>query len=174
MASRRRARAAALWLLHSAGKGEGEKLSSETAPRRDALGRFAARPVDDVEAIRRDYEESNKTRAQICADHNISPPALQRVITQGIWRRRAPRRVDPNDLMMRMFVVLGDQLTSLEKDMTKSGTAEAAVLGKLATTLDRLIAIKRAEAKHQPRQQSREIDELRSKIAERIAELNAA
>jgi hypothetical protein len=157
----------------SAPSGDGEKMNSETFLTRDARGRFKRREPADVAAIRSDYEETDKTCKEIAREHRISQDKLQEMVADGEWTRRGTKHVDPNDLVLRMFKLLGNQLKILETKVNGSGAAEAAVLGRLATTLDRLIAIKRTEAKQKPKQ-SREIDALRHKIAERIAELNVA
>ena len=59
--------------------------------------------------------------------------------------------------------------------MVRAGVTETAVLGKLVTTLDRLIAIKNvATVKHPTKRlRAREIDALRVKIADRVAELSS-
>ena len=147
--------------------------SAATRPR-DDKGRFLAGPPVDREAARADYEAGELTLPQIARKHRTSLSSLHRLQVAGGWAPRAPHRVDPNDLVMRMLNVLSTQLGSLEKAAMgdKNVAAEAAVLGKLATTLDRLIEMKRAEAKRQPRAQSSEMAALREKIAERIAELN--
>jgi hypothetical protein len=148
--------------------------SAATRPR-DEKGRFLAGPPVDLDAARADYEAGGLKLPEIAEKYRISQSALHRLTVAGRWVPRAPRRVDPNDLVMRMLDVLGTQLGILEKaDMKdKNVAAEAAVLGRLATTLDKLIEMKRAEAKRQPRAQSNEMAALREKIAERIAELNA-
>ncbi len=140
--------------------------------RRDAWGRFLPERRIDVAAVRADYLGRTLSNEQIIEKHGISLSALHRLVVAEHWEPRAPRRIDPNDLAMRMLGLLENQVLYLEDNMTKVGATEAAVLGKLAMTLDKLIEIRRAENRY-PRRAAEEIEGLRSKIAERLAELNA-
>jgi hypothetical protein len=57
----------------------------------------------------------------------------------------------------------------------KDGTTDQSlVLGKLSATLDRLIATDRATApRRRPARDSKMIEDIRTKVAERLAQLNA-
>ena len=139
-------------------------------------GRFASPSgVDvDVDAVRADYEANLHSIAEVAIRHGISASALQRLAIRQGWTPRIPHRVDPNDLLMRMFAALDAQMRDLETTMTDRGTSQAAMLSKLVTTLDKLIEIKDAEAgkRRANKRPSKVINDLRSKIADRIAELN--
>jgi hypothetical protein len=59
--------------------------------------------------------------------------------------------------------------------MTETGEKEVAVLGKLASTLEKLIDIDNAATAatqaNKPKAQRKDIEELRNKLAQRIAQL---
>jgi hypothetical protein len=141
---------------------------------REANGRFAKEPGVDPELVRSDYEGNDLPLLDVALKHGISLSAIQRMVVGNGWRPRAPHRIDPNDLIVRMFAALDRQMRELEvTDMLTQGT-QAGVLAKLVSTLDKLIEIKDAEARKRKDGQrtSRQVQQLRAKIAERIAELN--
>jgi uncharacterized protein YjcR len=144
--------------------------------RRDANGRFASEVWADPEAVRVDYEAGLLTINEVAIKHAISASKLHRWVVQYGWTPRAPHRIDPNDLIMRMFSALDAQMRDLETTMKDADGSHAGMLAKLVTTLDKLIEIKDAEARkgRKRSQASKEVTELRAKIAERIAELNVA
>jgi len=123
-----------------------------------------------------DYEAGLLPLADVAIKHSISASTLHRLVVQGGWTPRAPHRIDPNDLIMRMFSALDAQMRDLETTMKDASGSHAGMLAKLVTTLDKLIEIKDAEARkrYHGGRASKEVNELRAKIAERIAELNAA
>jgi hypothetical protein len=143
--------------------------------RRDANGRFASDVKADRDAVRVDYEGGVLSTNDVAIKHSISVSTLQRMVVQCGWTPRAPHRIDPNDLIMRMFSALDAQMRDLETTMKDATGSHAGMLAKLVTTLDRLIEIKDAEARkrYQGGHASKEVMALRAKIAERIAELNA-
>ena len=144
------------------------------ARKRDAFGRFAAKANVDIEALHADYDARELSNQDVAIKHRISASTLHRYVVTLGWTPRAPHRIDPNDLVMRMFAALEAQMQDLETTTTTAGGSHAAILSKLVTTLDRLIEIKDAEA-HKRRSSTRSskvIEDLRSKIADRIAEFN--
>ncbi len=74
--------------------------------------------------------------------------------------------------MGRLLGLLSGQIAELEAVMKNGGT-EVAMLAKLVTTLDRVLALKGRAMADKPRS-SKRVEELRAKIAERIGELNKA
>ena len=145
-----------------------------TTRRRDANGRFAFEFDVDPELVRVDYEGKDLLLIAVCKKHRISNSTLNRMVARYGWTMRAPHRIDPNDLIMRMFDAVDAQMKDLETITTDYGTTHANMLNRLVTTLDRLIEIKDADARRnrQSGKPSKEIAELRSKIAHRIAELS--
>ena len=85
---------------------------------------------------------------------------------------RQPHRIDPNDLVGRMLGLLDGQIADLETAMN-TGATEVAMLAKLVTTLDRVIALRDRTVKAEAAP-SRRVLTLRGKIADRLAELNRA
>jgi len=139
--------------------------------KRDAHGRFVADTAADIGVVHRDYDDLTLTTNEVCIRNAISASTLHRLVRQYHWTPRAPHRIDPNDLVQRMLEMVEIQIADMETTMTQAGSAEATTLGKLVTTLDRLILIKNAQAKR-PRTASKEVRDLRAKLADRIAELN--
>lgn len=141
---------------------------------RSANGRFLKEPAAEQEQVRRDYEANQLPLPDVALKHGISLSAIHRMVVQNGWRPRAPHRIDPSDLIMRMFAALEMQMRELETMEMKTQGAQAGVLAKLVSTLDKLIEIKDAESRRHKdgRRPSRHVKELRAQIAERIAELN--
>ena len=72
-----------------------------------------------------------------------------------------------------MFRLLERQIKQLEENMTQTGEKEVAVLGKLASTLEKLIDIDNAELERSrtAHRSARKCSNLRNKLAQRIAQL---
>ena len=77
-----------------------------TPRRRAANGRFAADAPADLGAIRADYEAGVLSITDLCIRHSISASAVHRLVVTHGWKPRAPHRIDPGDLIMRMFALL--------------------------------------------------------------------
>ena len=148
----------------------------KTVRRREPNGRFASGTKPDLDVVRADYESGTLAIAEVAIKHSISASTLHRYVVQLGWTPRAPHRIDPNDLIMRMFSALDAQMRDLETTMKDANGSHAGMLAKLVTTLDKLIEIKDAEARKRRKggHASKEVSELRAKIAARIEELNAA
>ena len=140
---------------------------------RDALGHFVSPYDAEFKArVRADYETPDILLREITDNYRISASTLQQWVRAGGWEMRQPHRVDPNNLVGRMLVLLDGQIADLEIVM-KNGATEVAMLSKLVTTLDRVLALKERSAKTEKRPSMR-VATLRSKVAERLAELNRA
>jgi hypothetical protein len=86
--------------------------------------------------------------------------------------RHPHRAIDRGAIIGRMFRLLDRQIIQLEHDMTSTGEKEVAVLGKLASTLEKLIDIDNAETAGQPaRGPGKDMRDLRNKLAARIEQL---
>jgi hypothetical protein len=103
----------------------------------------------------------------------LPPTALRARAAAEQWTRRSrTRRVNRRSIITRLFRLLDGQIAQLESQMTKTGEKEVAVLGKLASTLEKLIEIDNAEPRRaEPRVESEEMKELRHRLAQRIAQL---
>ncbi len=138
---------------------------------RDEHGLFVS-PYDAAfrALVRHDYETTDLLLREIAQKFSISASTIQQWVRAENWKMRQPHRIDPNDLVARMLGLLDGQLADLEVVMT-NGATEVAMLSKLVTTLDRVLALKERSAKTE-KQPSRRVTILRSKIADRLAELN--
>lgn len=134
----------------------------------------------DWAPIRRDYEEGALTQAELVAKYRISHSALNWRIKRDLWRPRYRSRIVDRPLIIaRMFRLLERQVRDLENEMDemstasrRSGDKEVALLGKLAGNLEKLMQLdaRMAEGKA-PRRNSKQIEDLRSKLIERIEQL---
>ncbi len=147
--------------------------TDEASAPRDAVGHIAA-PYDAAKraAVREDYEAPLLTRREIIDKHGVVASTIQQWARAECWQMRQPHRIDPNDLVGRMLGLLDRQIADLETAMM-NGATEVAMLSKLVTTLDRVIALKDRTGKAQA-SPSRRVQTLRTRIADRLAELNRA
>ena len=128
----------------------------------------------DWAAIRVDVELGAMTYNAICRKHRVSRGELLRRIRDNRWSV-----AERDDLASRRIMIDG-VFWALERQIDKLGETElgqdvgkeAAVLHRLATTLDKLIEIDTASTgrKLNPRE-SRDMTQLKTKIAERLDEL---
>jgi hypothetical protein len=145
-------------------------------PLRGEVDETDDKPPTDWAAARVDYEAGiamGGNTNEIAARYHISTRTLLKHAVEGGWRRRTTRhQVDRGAIIARMFRVLDRQIVQLEQNMTETGEKEVAVLGKLASTLEKLIDIDNAAAQaEKPGAQRKDIQELRNKLAQRIAQL---
>lgn len=148
-------------------------MTDTPEPLRGDYGHFA--PFYDMDfrkRVRVDYEAPILTLRDICLKHGIAASTVQQWMRAEGWTMRQPHRVDPHNLVGRLLNLLDGQIAELETAMT-NGATEVAMLAKLVTTLDRVLALKEHTAKFEA-QPSRKVQTLRAKIADRLAELNRA
>ena len=127
--------------------------------------------MPDWSAIRRDYEDGKGTIADLCDRHHIAEWQFRYRREREKWRLRKSRRVDVGGLIGRLLGVLDTQLAALEKtEMPEPIDKQAALLGTMAKTLEKLMELESAEQARKP-QEKKEMSELRNKLAERIAKL---
>lgn len=130
-------------------------------------------PRPTVEAMRLDYIDRAIKIAEICSRYDVSRRRLYLIASAEGWPLRSPKRVDKHDLTQRLLRLLERQIGNLEQNMKDGTTDQSVVLGKLSATLDRLIATDRATAPQQrPARDSKMIEDIRRKVAERLAQLN--
>jgi hypothetical protein len=130
------------------------------------------RPPVDWEAVRAAYENREGTTAEISRLHHISTRTLQLRAVAGGWRRRnESHAVDRSAIITRLFHLLERQIIGLDEEMTTTGEKEVAVLGKLASTLEKLIDIDNAAGGKPRLGQDKQMRTLRNKLAERIDQL---
>jgi hypothetical protein len=131
-----------------------------------------AKPVPDWVTIQAEYEGGEGTLDDICARHGISRSALSWRVKTHLWSmRNRTGHVGRPQIIARMFRLLERQIIQLEQDMTETGEKEVAVLGKLASTLEKLIDLDKAATPPKPAAQHKDIQDIRNKLALRIAQL---
>lgn len=146
----------------------GNESPDESAPEDNAV---------DWAAVRADYESGEGTVAGISARHGITPSALNWRVRRQLWTPRyRGKGLSRPQIIDRMFRLLERQIIQLEQDMKETGEKEVAVLGKLATTLEKLIEIDKAESakmsgSSKSPAQHKDMEELRNKLAQRLAQL---
>jgi hypothetical protein len=127
---------------------------------------------EELEALHIDYEGNVIPIRELCPLYGIGPTTLNKMVTLHGWRRRSPRRVDPKDLIGRLLRLLDARVRELEAGMNKAGTIEVAELGKMVTSLDKLIIMRKAEAAAAPRPgRTREMSDIKARLIERIEQL---
>lgn len=117
-----------------------------------------------------DYYWGRLTIPAVCRKHGISRNELLQRAARHKWKTLRDNTTDRKILIGMMLGVLEQQVGHLEIiEMTQSGEREVAVLGKLATTLEKLIDIEdRSKA---PAGTAENMQELRNKLARRIENL---
>jgi hypothetical protein len=131
--------------------------------------------VEELEAMRSAYEARGETNAAIAARFHMSTKTLQTMVLANGWRRRNRRhQADRTGIITRMFGILEQQVILLENSMRQAGEKEVAVLGKLASTLEKLIQIDNAAAEKPKEASTKEMTDLRNRLAERIEQLKRA
>ncbi len=131
----------------------------------------------DWQKVRLQVRAGEMTRNRICAEHGITTRRLARRIRENKWDVDE----DATDLDRRIIVdelLLATEkqvLHLLEVEMSATGERESLLLGRLVSTLDRLIALDmRVTGKKTTPRQSKEMTELRAKIAKRLDELKVS
>ena len=136
----------------------------------------------DWEAVRRDYEQDNGRVVDIYARYGVTAAQLRyRRETQN-WKPRHDwsQRVAP--MINRMLRVLDDQVRQLETIMNpKQDDADnsrpearldrnAALLGTMSRTLEKLIELDEAQRANRPTQ-NKQTSDIRNKLVARIEQL---
>ena len=142
----------------------------------EELGSEAAQPpVRRVnwDLVRIDAEGRGITRAAICRKHGITRAELAAKARTSKWNFSGGNDTDRAILIGMMLGVLEAQIGQLEtSDMTTTGEKEVAVLGKLATTLEKLIDIEdKGRPPTEPAGHGEDMKALRNKLARRIDQL---
>lgn len=128
----------------------------------------------DWDKVRLDVKVAELTRNQICAKYHITTKRLANRIRENKWDVEEDATVhDRKIIIENLFLAVERQVGHLlEGQMSDSGERESALLGRLVTTLDRLISVDaRVTGKKPTQRQSKEMTELRTKIAKRLDEL---
>lgn len=123
------------------------------------------------EEVRADLGQGHMTYVAVRAKHGISRPELADHIRTHKWE--IPERDDERDFLIRMdalFLALERQMQHIkEVAMEADASKQVVVLSKLASTLDQLARLDAGAARKRPTaRQSKELAELRAKIARRL------
>jgi hypothetical protein len=142
----------------------------------DEVAENVATETGRWDRVRADFEGDGVTEAGICRRYGITHDELWLRAAKNKWKRE--HRLNGLDrviLIRQMFGLLETHIVKLETtEMTEVGDKETAVLGKLVSTLDKLIEIEgRAGAKTGP-EDAKEMRDIRNKLARRIDRLKQA
>jgi hypothetical protein len=130
--------------------------------------------------IKAAYQAPDETVDEIAARLNTSRAAIMRRAKREGWVRRRPsNNIDRPLIIVRLFRVLERQVIDLETEaveMTqaerRSGEKEAALMGKLAANLEKLVALDLKLGAAEPKRRStKEMQSIRQKLIERIEQL---
>jgi len=137
-----------------------------TTAMRDA----AIPPEVDWAAVQLDYEQSNGSLPELCARFGITEAQLRYRRERHGWQLRHDWSLRVGPLISRMMRVLDGQVRALEKQMTEPVDKNAALLGTMTKTLEKLIELDTAQQAKRPAQQ-KEMSDIRNKLAARIEQL---
>jgi|GEM_PF-3428233 len=141
-----------------------------------AESRLRERPPEFWAAVRDDYREGKLKVREILSKHDLTIGEFGHARVKLGWRRRQLSQLNRKHIIIRLFHLLDAQVRAMENDMDKPTSEQAMALSRLVTALDKLIELKDADAKARPapRRSSKAMIDLRSKIADRIAQLSEA
>ncbi len=130
--------------------------------------------------VKADHDTRAFTQVQLSEKHGVTLSALKYRARRDLWAPRyRSKSVDRPMIIARMFRVLELQVLNLETEMNdmaqtaqRSGDKEVSLLGKLASNLDRLMDLDaRADGKPGKRRRTKQMQDIRNKLVERIEQL---
>lgn len=139
----------------------------------------SATKAERWQRIRVDYD-AGMPHAEMRAKHGVTSSQISWRVTTGMWPRRSRSRVvDRPMIITRMFRVLEKQVMDLEMEMadmtknaTRSGDKEVVLLGKLASTLDKLMDLDtRAGDGRRTQKRTKDMQDIHHKLIARIEQL---
>ncbi len=148
-----------------------DSVAEAVRARLGAHRRIGRKTAAEWEVIRPHYEDGPETIVRLCQQFGTSKTAIRNASIAFRWRLRSPRRIDRKDIIERLFRLLDTHILEMETSMDGKGRGEAAVLGRLVNTLDRLIDIQDAESKRRHPKATRQISDIKAKLIERIEHL---
>ncbi len=131
----------------------------------------AVAPDIDWSAVRQDYESDTMTAVGICLKYGIGHDVLATQARRSKWYgEHRSGGLDRSILVRQLLGVLEKQIKHLQgAEMTTTGEKEAAVLGKLTATLDKLFDLDGKAATNRPgTAHTKEMQELRAKLIKRL------
>jgi hypothetical protein len=85
--------------------------------------------------------------------------------------KELPMAATRRSMIVRMFRLMNKVMDQMEKNLTISTDKDVDLLGRLVTTLGKLIEIERVAGTSAAPRQDKEMLDIRNKLAQRIAEL---
>lgn len=124
----------------------------------------------DWAAVQLDYEQDEGTIPEICARYGITDAQLRHRRERHGWKLRNEWSLRVGPLINRMMRVLDGQVRELEKQMAEPVDKNAALLGTMTKTLEKLVELDEGQRKKQPAKR-KEMSDIRNKLAARIEQL---
>ena len=123
--------------------------------------------------IRDDMESNTLTEAGICEKYGVSRDDLWARAREGGWRiEHREGGLDRLILIRQLFGVLERHVRKLEQvEVTEVGVKETTVLAKMVSSLDKLIQVEDEASRRSGPEETREMQEIRNKLARRIDNL---
>jgi hypothetical protein len=136
------------------------------------VGETVADGLLNWELVRLDFEGDRVSSWEICRKYGLSPATLTRRAKEARWgAKHRNAGLDRDILIAMLFGVLEQQLRKLEVAVGDVNEKEAAVLGKLVATMEKLIEIEGRTGSKAAPADTREMRDLRNKLASRIDRL---
>ncbi len=122
------------------------------------------------------YEETKETLPEMAARFGVTRSALSwRARHHGWVMRNRPAGISGLSLVGRMYRLIERQLVQMERAKGAMTEKDAAVLVRMATTVDRLMEVEVRAAPEKPTRaaakESREMQDIRKTIARRLEQL---
>lgn len=127
-------------------------------------------PNVDWAAVQLDYEQANGNLPDICERHRVTEAQLRYRRERHGWTMRNEWGLRISPLINRMMRVLDGQVRQLEKQMIEPVDKNAALLGTMTKTLEKLIELDEAQRAKRPTKR-KEMSDIRNKLAARIEQL---
>ena len=136
-----------------------------------AESRLGDRPEAFWEEVRVDYAGTELTVEKIREKHDLTEGEFTHARKSRGWPPRKRQPLSRKTLINRLFQLLERMILKLETNMEKAGETEAAVLGQLVRSMSKLIEIETATNAATTPRQSKQMNDIRSKLVARIQEL---
>jgi len=130
----------------------------------------ARRQDVDWAAVQLDYEQVNGSLIEICARYGVTEAQLRYRRERHGWTMRNDWNLRVAPLINRMMRVLDGQVRYLEKQMTEPVDKNAALLGTMTKTLEKLIELDAGQRVKTPAKQ-KDMSDIRNKLVARIEQL---
>ena len=118
------------------------------------------------------YDSGELLIRDILVKFDITQGEFSHARTSLGWQLRKPPTPKRKQLINRLFVLLDRMLKKLENEMTTTaGDKEVAALGRMVQAMSKLIALEDAGSTTVTARDSKEMEDIRSKLVARIAEL---